>query len=1166
MNTTKKKIFFALKYIFAISLIVGGILIFIENVKLIEIAKEKPFDVVVANITPYTAEVFWKIRDESFQILTYREKGSTGPITFASGGHFIFDDNLTKSYLYIGRIEGLEPDKEYEFHITSNRKLWRDGYSFKTPKVKENITMPTVTTGTATFDKLLLMTSEDGEKIMINSWYVGSYAFDSQGKKYTKQEYAQISTKEILREKLNSMLVRRVYAGEETPADRLDQPANCLVGLEILDKTYYPTNWEEALNRLALNFNCIGGYSNICAKDVYCTSLEAGINPWFPLVIWFQETGASSQIACGGHTKEGGGLNNLHDFGINVEEIFVNFKDQLDWFLKIAKRGTGYTCGISQADVEALLKELWEGEQIIKGRENTTIIPAENPFLQSPQILIGNANWGCEYRGSGGLFGGLQYWTKTNYHYALALGRVSSPQFIDYQDLFGESGIDGIDKYLNIGGGGGEDWESIQTTNFGFTVLQKGPSFDVCDHSKAIVNTTYVNENKEEEERAEFLKDIEVQPESNPSDYYKDEYLCDKVAGCRCIYNMHNETLYKFRRKNEFCGAFWDAHISYKCWKHGNCEEENTIVSIGVPCHALTKDDVNWYSSEIVCEGKGTPGGGPGGPGSPHPYNPPEDKIDCSKDPPGKADIIVGETCWDGGGCECFRTREDGQYQGFLKNVPCKEKCEKGEGDPEDIIIGDTDVICENENGCICIYPGPPERTERVELGDFCGKDGTIIRGDGKTILYITDEDQHCNNRKGCICYWLEVDPRIQKDVENKYVCLAIPPGDVVPVDRYGKEEIQMGDRYIVCENEKGCICMYSDEANTELVVKQGEACTPLPDPQIIRTILHIPLDNDLHCNDRNNCICQWDEISREPDWAVVTNKDVCKRDGSIEPKNTYGKEKLYITDEDRDCENESGCICIYPEGSGIEDKDVKIGKTCTTDGRVIETPNICCYNDNNETLSKLKPYICKEIPGEIRREIAIDYCSLNTKEYKISEGYNFINPVYVIGEQSSAPTTAHELINMSDNRVTTVALFQNGSWVKIVQLEKDSKTGLYKIFGPDFPLISGNTYLVLSKARLDFKFTVKGAAIPIPLKIEDLRSGWHLIPSKTLSSDTNKTAQDILNDQEFNLMHQIAQWSMPKSHFLYTVKDNENNIFGDEIKIGNSEGVFIRIKGNSIN
>ena len=1162
MNTTKKKIFFALKYIFAISLIVGGILIFIENVKLIEIAKEKPFDVVVANISPNSAEVFWKTSEDRLQLLTYREKGSTEALQFVSENLFVFDDNLTKTNLYIGRIGELKPDTEYEFHIISNRKMWRDGYSFNTPKVKDNITMPTVTTGTATFDKLLLMTSEDGEKIMINSWYVGSYAFDSQGKKYTKQEYAQISTKEILREKLNSMLVRRVYAdgSAQTPGERLKLPANCLTGIEINNEafvvsyagSYYSWGWLKAIADRHYgreNSDSKANYVEICFNDVYCTSMESGVNPWFALTMWYQETAGSNYVAIN--------ANNTHDFGVDpgLDDLYVNFKDQLDWFIKLAKMGTLYAnCGGTISEQEFL-----DMEEVTDKKKRRDIISDDVVRLMGEKIET-NAKWGAKYKSGcdGSLFEGLKYWTKTNYHYAIITAQSEMPLSPLY--LFGgaEKTTEGVENYINIG--------SSQDYYSGYSLIPA--DHNACNYSNASINLDKMLSGGESEYTEEGLeeKTVYIHPQMDP---WSEEHLCQHITGCECtvvIGGLKVVGPFKVRR-NEYCldGGPW-----YKCWGTADwgddgCEEtKNTRTR----CHQLDDEGMEWFSSEEVCKGTTKGGGGPGGPGSR--FGPPSESDggnkDCSEDPPGKAGIIIGETCWDGGGCECFRSKDGEEYKGYLKEVPCGKKCKESEDDPEDIIIGDTDVICENENGCICIYPGPPERTERVELGDFCGKDGTIIRGDGKTILYITDEDQHCNNRKGCICYWLEVDPRIQKDVENKYVCLAIPPGDVVPVDRYGKEEIQMGDRYMVCENEKGCICMYSDEANTELVVKQGEACTPLPDPQIIRTILHIPLDNDLHCNDRNNCICQWDEISREPDWAVVTNKDVCKRDGSIEPKNTYGKEKLYITDEDRDCENESGCICIYPEGSGIEDKDVKIGKTCTTDGRVIETPNICCYNDNNETLSKLKPYICKEIPGEIRREIAIDYCSLNTKEYKISEGYNFINPVYVIGEQSSAPTTAHELINMSDNRVTTVALFQNGSWVKIVQLEKDSETGLYKIFGPDFPLISGNTYLVLSKARLDFKFTVKGAAIPIPLKIEDLRSGWHLIPSKTLSSDTNKTAQDILNDQEFNLMHQIAQWSMPKSHFLYTVKDNENNIFGDEIKIGNSEGVFIRIKGNSIN
>lgn len=1001
-----KKITFALRFVFAIFLIIGGVFFFIKNLKLIEILKEKPFDVVVANVTLDSAEVFWKVEKSDLQMLAYREKDSKEQFMLATGGDFLFPENLTKTNLYISRIQGLTPDKEYEFKIASANSAWFEGFSFKTLKLEESITMPSIDSDYTTFDKLILISAEDGTNRMLNSFDSGTYAFDSQGKDFSKREYAQISFKEKLAKELNSMLVKRTYARQ---AD--GSPPNCLVNLTINNKSFLSSGGGFADKQFFINKATVfyfpngGNSSDICFDDVYCTSLEAGVNPWLPLVMWAQESGCSAYDS---------GTIGLQDFGINRAEIQFDFKNQLDWFLRIAKFGSSYGCN-KNGDIISILQNLGVVEDKVTREQ---VIPDIANWSGKSQQLLTNALWGnmyIEHSCDASLAEGLRYWTKLNYHYALLTAGRYSPSSLDYSSV-GSSNVNGIEKYLNIG-------KAPNTgSNWGYSLL-KNKLPDACDHSKATVNIQYRKgaSDKETRNRKKQIS-IDLVTTTNP-----ENILCDNLAGCFCLYTEYGDTpRARDVRINEYCTEPGESR-KYKCWKSGDCDNPKDKVK---PCHALDDNGSDWYSSEFVCNGSGGIGTGPGpGPGT----EPEPEPGDCTSNPPGETDIAIGQKCNDAGGCECCKNA-DCTNNPLIKEVPCGEICK--EEAKKEINVTEEDQLCENKSGCVCIYPNGT-RVE-AQYDELCKVDGTVVPNPdkGKTVLKIKDRDIHCNDENGCVCYW---DKRtIRKETTDEYVCMV--DKTLVLKTEYGKEVLEVKDQ-------------------------------------------------DLHCSNRIGCICYWD------------NKAVKKE----------------------------------------AEKD----QTCTVNKEVIKTEKICCYNNNR--LSVQMPYACE---GSIYEQIPTENCRIETKKYNIKQGYSFISPIFLIGEQEYAPKTAHDLINLSDKRIITVGLFEKNQWTKVVEVKEG------KIYGTDFPLESGKTYMVVSHHPVEF--TAVGASIST-VDIKKL-VGWNLVPSQTISKDSNY-AKEILGNIKYNALHQIAQWSIPKSHFLYTIKDSNNNIFGDDIKITDSEGVFIRIK-----
>ena len=180
---------------------------------------------------------------------------------------------------------------------------------------------------------------------------------------------------------------------------------------------------------------------------------------------------------------------------------------------------------------------------------------------------------------------------------------------------------------------------------------------------------------------------------------------------------------------------------------------------------------------------------------NPDPDPTPDPGVTCTgpDNKPGKEDILVGQTCKDVGGCECFKgTIKTGNY---LKDVACGLVCTDQAPDPdpdptpapdpdptpdpgvtctgpdnkpgkEDILVGQT---CKDVGGCEC-FKGSI-KTENyfkdVKCGYVCTEENPTP--EDKTILEVTDKDLYCRNSKGCICYWNN--KTVQKDAENGQTC-----------------------------------------------------------------------------------------------------------------------------------------------------------------------------------------------------------------------------------------------------------------------------------------------------------------------------------------------------------------------------------------------------------
>ncbi len=266
----------------------------------------------------------------------------------------------------------------------------------------------------------------------------------------------------------------------------------------------------------------------------------------------------------------------------------------------------------------------------------------------------------------------------------------------------------------------------------------------------------------------------------------------------------------------------------------------------------------------------------------------------------------------------------------------------------------------------------------------------------------------------------------------------------------------------------------------------------------------------------------------------------------STKPTGGDGARDEMIMFGERHCQDIDGCQCLY-DYDGLNAKtrvNINYGYTCTMDRRVIKTENICCKTKTG--LVTTLPYNCD---GQVLANISVANCKAETIKYTLEKGVNFVQAITVLNQDLVPVNTAKGLISHSQNKIIAVGLFRNNSWSKVVKYENGT------INGTDFNLEPGESYMIISLEKLDIEIMgYKGGAAPSITTMV----GWNLVPSSIFSGKAN-TSIDILQSTEFANISQIAQWDRGYSLFEYTLKNNKNEVYGENLKIAEQEGIFIK-------
>lgn len=596
----KTKNIFFLKYVFALIILFASSWLIIQNHKLFEILKEKPSDIVVTNIGATNATVYWKNNEGVFSILSYKEKEKNMPYISVSGSD-LYKNMKEDNYIYKAILSQLQPNTIYSFRIQSPKQTWEHDFEFSTEEYSTKVELPNIKTGSTEKGNFLLIDNK-GKKFMVYSSSHGTWALDLKGSDYTVTEYAQFIPSEILREELKAS-----FFGIISPA-YAESGANCKTNISITNTQYLPTKsqTQSLLDRLI--GGCKGHYAQECYSDVYCQSIEAGVNPALPITLWVHESAGSMYAKYA----------NVQDFGINGANIpSRDFTRQLRQFLDV-QMADDYISGYCTD------KGITEEER-----------------------------WATKYaRG---------YCTDEN----IAHGKAYITEIREYYN------------WLTRGTLPSWPWNVSKSSS-------------ACDRSKQVTNGVY--RDCQGNPTGTNPQPPDPDPDPNP--------IPDPGVTCTGPDNKPGKE---------------DILVGQTCKDVGGCECFKGTIKTG----NYLKD----VACGLVCTDQTpTPDPDPDPTPDPDPDPTPDPGVTCTgpDNKPGKEDILVGQTCKDVGGCECFKGSI--KTENYFKDVKCG-------------------YVCTEEN------PTPEE----------------------KTILEVTDKDLYCRNSKGCICYWNN--KTVQKDAENGQTC-----------------------------------------------------------------------------------------------------------------------------------------------------------------------------------------------------------------------------------------------------------------------------------------------------------------------------------------------------------------------------------------------------------
>ncbi len=594
----KTKNIFLLKYVFALIILFASSWLIIQNHKLFEILKEKPSDIVVTNIGATNATVYWKNNEGVFSILSYKEKEKNMPYISVSGSD-LYKNMKEDNYIYKASLSQLQPNTIYSFRIQSPKQTWEHDFEFSTEEYGTKVELPDIKTGSTEKGNFLLIDNK-GKKFMVYSSSHGTWALDLKGSDYTVTEYAQFIPSEILREELKAS-----FFGIISPA-YAESGANCKTNISITNTQYLPTKsqTQSLLDRLI--GGCKGHYAQECYSDVYCQSIEAGVNPALPITLWVHESAGSMYAK----------YPNVQDFGINGANIpSRDFTRQLRQFLDV-QMADDYISGYCTD------KGITEEER-----------------------------WATKYaRG---------YCTDEN----IAHGKAYITEIREYYN------------WLTRGTLPSWPWNVSKSSS-------------ACDRSKQVTNGVY----RDCQGNPTGTNPQPPDPDPNPNP------IPDPGVTCTGPDNKPGKE---------------DILVGQTCKDVGGCECFKGTIKTG----NYLKD----VACGLVCTDQ-APAPDPDPTPDPDPDPTPDPGVTCTgpDNKPGKEDILVGQTCKDVGGCECFKGSI--KTENYFKDVKCGYVCTEENPTPED-----------------------------------------------KTILEVTDKDLYCRNSKGCICYWNN--KTVQKDAENGQTC-----------------------------------------------------------------------------------------------------------------------------------------------------------------------------------------------------------------------------------------------------------------------------------------------------------------------------------------------------------------------------------------------------------
>ena len=331
-----KKIYFFL-FLISLALITVSVL---GIYKQKQILSEKPSDLVVANITSTTAEIYWKGESEDIPALFYKESSSDS-YTKATELN-IYNDNLSDLYIYEMHVNGLDPDTEYVFEIQTKHFTWGTDdsqYIFSTKPLKEEPTMLNAVTGTSIPENLVLLETEN-DKYILDTQYHGTWAVDTEEEYATSPYGNYMPSSQFTEYSLSLFGISPVYALSG---------ANCKTGSNANYSTASKSNIVSLATRWTTSCSK-GHYASECYSDVICRASSSGIDPAFALTIWLNESDASNYAY----------NSNVQDFGINGGGVSnADFSAQLNRFLSLVSKGTSYlksyttSCGYDTAISQA---------------------------------------------------------------------------------------------------------------------------------------------------------------------------------------------------------------------------------------------------------------------------------------------------------------------------------------------------------------------------------------------------------------------------------------------------------------------------------------------------------------------------------------------------------------------------------------------------------------------------------------------------------------------------------------------------------------------------------------------------------------------------------------------------------------------------------------------